>query len=68
MCSSSGCGGASSNEEVYVYAYTNGAEARTSLTHYFRTYNAVRSHQSLEYRTPDEVYFGERAVATPMVA
>ena len=55
-------------EEVYVCAYTNGTEARISLTRYFGTYNAVRSHQSLEYRTPDEVYFGQRAVVTPMVA
>jgi putative transposase len=45
-------------EEVYLHAYTNGTEARTALTRYFSFYNAVRSHQSLEYRTPDEVYFG----------
>jgi len=55
-------------EEVYLRAYTNGTEARASLTRYFRTYNAVRSHQSLEYRTPDEVYFGELAAATPVAA
>jgi putative transposase len=55
-------------EEVYLRAYTNGSDARTSLTRYFRIYNAVRSHQSLEYRTPDEVYFGELAAATPVAA
>jgi putative transposase len=55
-------------EEVYLHAYTNGTEARTSLSRYFGTYNAVRSHQALEYRTPDEVYFGELAAATPMAA
>ena len=50
-------------EEVYLHAYANGTEARTGLTRYFRFYNAVRSHQSLEYRTPDEVYFGALATA-----
>jgi putative transposase len=55
-------------EEVYLHAYTNGTEARTSLTRYFHTYNAVRSHQALEYCTPDEVYFGELAAATPVAA
>ena len=33
-----------------------------------RTYNGVRSRQSLEYRMPDEVYFSERAAVTPMAA
>jgi putative transposase len=45
-------------EEVYLHAYTNGTEARTGLTRYFSFYNARRSHQALEYRRPDEVYFG----------
>jgi putative transposase len=55
-------------EEVYLRAYANATEARTSLTRYFRTYNSVRSHQSLEYRTPDEVYFGKLTAATPVAA
>jgi putative transposase len=55
-------------EEVYPGAYANGTEARTSLTRYFHTYNTVRSHQSLEYRTPDEVYFGKLTAATPVAA
>jgi len=52
-------------EEVYLHAYTNGTEARMALTRYFSFYNARRSHQSLEYRTPDEVYFDGLAAATP---
>jgi putative transposase len=55
-------------EEIYLHAYANGSEARTALTRYFGFYNAVRSHQSLEYRTPDEVYFGELAVSMPAAA
>jgi putative transposase len=55
-------------EEVYLHAYANGSEARTALFRYFRFYNAVRSHQSLEYQTPDEVYFGELAASMPAAA
>lgn len=55
-------------EEVYLHGYANGAEARASLARYFRLYNSVRSHQSLDYRTPDEVYFAERAASTPKAA
>ena len=55
-------------EEVYLRAYANGTEARESLARYFATYNAVRLHQNLEYQTPDEMYFGRIAVATPMAA
>jgi putative transposase len=55
-------------EEVYLHGYTNGTEARTALTRYFSFYNARRSHQALEYRTPDEVYFEALAATTPMAA
>jgi putative transposase len=55
-------------EEVYLHAYTNGTEARSALTRYFSTYNAVRLHQCLEYRTPDEMYFGAWAATLPAAA
>jgi len=55
-------------EEVYLHAYTNGTEARAGLARYFSFYNARRSHQALEYRRPDEVYFEARAAATPIAA
>jgi hypothetical protein len=48
--------------------YTNGTDARVALSRYLRIYNAVRSHQSLEYRTPDEMYFGELATAIHVAA
>jgi putative transposase len=44
-------------EEVYLRAYATGSEARASLTKYFAFYNERRVHESLEYETPDEVYF-----------
>jgi putative transposase len=55
-------------EEVYLHAYTDGTEARTGLTRYFSFYNARRSHQALEYRRPDEVYFAGLAASTPAAA
>jgi putative transposase len=48
-------------ENVYLHDYANGEEAETGLKHYWRFYNQVRKHQSLDYRTPAEVYFGQRA-------
>ena len=44
-------------EEVYLHAYENKLEAHDRLGWYFPFYNADRPHQSLEYRTPAEVYF-----------
>src|SRR6202161_1414535 len=55
-------------EEVYLHGYTNGTEAPPALTRYFSFYNARRSHQALEYRTPDEVYFEALTASTPMAA
>jgi len=54
-------------EEVYLHAYANGTEARASLSKYFSVYNARRSHQALDYRTPDEVYF-DGLVSVPIAA
>ena len=45
-------------EEIYLHAYETVQQVRSALQRYFRFYNARRVHQSLEYRTPDEVYLG----------
>jgi putative transposase len=55
-------------EEVYLHAYVSGSEARAALTRYFSFYNSVRLHQCLEYKTPDEVYFGALSMTTPAAA
>lgn len=44
-------------ENVYLKSYANPIEAETGLTEYFNFYNNKRFHQSLDYRTPSEVYF-----------
>jgi putative transposase len=46
-------------EEVYVHNYESVRDAKESLTRYFQLYNRERLHESLGYRTPHEVYFGE---------
>jgi putative transposase len=43
-------------EDVYLKGYVTIPELLLGLTAYFAFYNAVRFHQSLGYRTPDEVY------------
>jgi putative transposase len=45
-------------EDIYLHAYATPREVTTALTRYFRFYNERRVHQSLDYRTPDEMYFG----------
>jgi putative transposase len=50
-------------EEVYLHDYASPKEARQGLTRYFTFYNHERPHQSLDYRTPAEVYFGQEVPA-----
>ena len=45
-------------EEVYMKDYANVSEAITGLDSYFRFYNMKRPHQSLRYRTPEQIFFG----------
>ena len=44
-------------ENVYLKSYRSIEEARVGMTEYFSFYNMKRRHQSLEYRTPESVYF-----------
>ncbi len=44
-------------EEVYLKDYANVPEAINGLNRYFKFYNTQRPHQSLGYRTPEQVYF-----------
>jgi hypothetical protein len=46
-------------EEVYLNDYATPREARQGLSTYLRFYNEERIHQSLDYRTPVEVYFAQ---------
>jgi len=44
------------HEDVYLKGYATLPELLLGLTEYFVFYNTKRTHQSLGYRTPDEVY------------
>jgi putative transposase len=43
-------------EEVYLRAYETVTEARQSIGTYLQFFNRERTHQSLDSRTPDEVF------------
>lgn len=55
-------------EEVFLREYGSVREARRSIGRWIRHYNGDRPHQGLGYRTPDEVYFGEVAMAASRAA
>ncbi len=44
-------------EEIYLKEYRSMEELKISLKRYFSFYNGERFHQSLEYATPDEIYY-----------
>lgn len=44
-------------EAVYLHCLENMDQAREVLTNYISFYNQRRPHQSLDYKTPDQVYF-----------
>jgi putative transposase len=43
-------------EDVYLKGYSTMPEAQLGLTQYFLFYNRERTHQSLDYKTPDDTY------------
>ena len=43
-------------EDIYIKSYERVPELESGLTAYFRFYDEDRPHQSLDYRTPGEVY------------
>jgi putative transposase len=47
-------------ENVYLYGYRSIPDARAGLTDYFNFYNKERFHQSLNNKTPWEIYSSEQ--------
>ena len=56
------------HEWVYLRPCDSGIEQQRSLAQCFDWYNRRRPHQSLNWKTPDEAYFGTLAKAQPMAA
>jgi putative transposase len=48
------------HEEVYLKDYANVPEAISGLDRYFKFYNIQRPHQSLGYKTPEQIFFGNK--------
>lgn len=46
-------------EEVYLKDYATVLEARENIERYINFYNYERKHQSHNYKTPAEIYFGK---------
>ncbi|MDP3900213.1 MAG: IS3 family transposase [bacterium] len=46
-------------ENVYLNEYGNIGEADQGLSEYFKFYNEKRRHQSLDYKTPAQIYFSK---------
>ena len=46
-------------EDIYLKEYSTPKELRCGLSEFFSKYNTRRPHQSLDYKTPGEVYFSE---------
>lgn len=44
-------------EDVYIHEYASPRDLRQGLRDYFERYNYRRLHQSLDYKTPAEIYF-----------
>ena len=47
-------------ECIYLQSLGSVKEAREEISKYFKFYNYERPHQSLNYRTPAEIYFAEK--------
>jgi len=45
---------------VYIHDYETVRDAKEGIARYMSFYNWERPHQSLSYKTPAEVYFGEK--------
>lgn len=49
-------------DEVYLKAYDSIPAARAGIGAYFDLYNRFRPHQSLNDKTPNDVYYGDQAL------
>ena len=47
-------------EDVYPHGYETPREARSGISRFMAYYNHERPHSSLEYKTPEEVYWDRK--------
>ena len=53
-------------EEIYLHHYEDVKELKIAINRYFNFYNTERFHRSLDYETPDEIYY--LAFSTAVIA
>jgi putative transposase len=44
-------------ENIFIYDYKTVKDLRKGIERFFKFYNTERFHQSLNYQTPDDIYF-----------
>jgi putative transposase len=47
-------------EDIYLHSYETIAEVREGLRKYFKFFNEIRYHQSLDYSTPAKIYYADQ--------
>lgn len=55
-------------EDIYIKDYETVQEAKQGIREYMNFYNNERSHSSLEYQTPAEVYFGTNILSVKNIS
>lgn len=55
-------------EDIYIKDYETVEEAKQGIREYMNFYNNERSHSSLEYQTPAEVYFGTNILSVKNIS
>lgn len=50
-------------ENIFIHDYKSVTDLKNSISKYMQFYNTERFHQSLEYKTPDEVYYEDQKQA-----
>lgn len=53
-------------EEFYLYDYQSVAELKKAIIDYIEFYNHKRRHQSLDYKTPAQIYLGGSSEGKPV--
>ncbi len=49
------------HEDIYIQDYATPKELREGVRTYVETYNTIRPHQNLDYKSPSEIFFGRFA-------
>jgi len=55
-------------EDIYIKDYESVKEAKEGISKYINFYNNERSHSSLEYQTPAEVYYGTNILSVKNIS